>query len=327
MPDGSLRDAGLRRPRGRGSRRREHRVAPPARPERVADDALQPVPGSRGAGGSRRGCLREHRVNPRDHPGREVRPYARERRRLVVDVAHQQRHRRVGVVERMAAREQLVGDEARRVEVDLRGDLATADLLGRHVGRRADDLPGRGAEVGHAHLPDRLGDPEVGDLGVSVRGDEHVLGLEIAVHDPARSGLGQPAEHAVEHARDLGERQPPYERSQRAALEVLHRDERHALVLEVLDHRDDARVVQRPGDARLVEEAMRDRGVRDVDRVQLLERDLAVECRLAGEMDGGHPAAARRRGSRSVPQYGASPSPLPLKTPGGSVYSPTPRTA
>jgi hypothetical protein len=80
----------------------------------------------------------------------------------------------------------------------LRGDLATADLLGRHVGRDADDLPCRGAEVGHADLPDRLGDPEVGDLGESVRRDQHVLGLEIAVHDPLRGRLGESAEHAVE---------------------------------------------------------------------------------------------------------------------------------
>ena len=36
------------------------------------------------------------------------------------------------------------------------------------------------------------------------------------------------------------------------------------------------------------------RGVGDVDRVQLLEGDGAVERRLAGEMDGGHPAAAEK---------------------------------
>jgi hypothetical protein len=241
-----------------------------------------------------RWILREHRVHPGDDPRRQVGPHVGERRRLVVELAHQQRHRRVGVMERMPAREHLVRDQAGRVEVDLRGDLATADLLGRNVCRGADDLARRGAEVGHADLPDRLGDPEVGDLCVAVRRDEHVLGLEIAVHDALRGRLGQTAEDAVEHARDLGEREPPDERAQRAALEVLHRDERHALVLEVLDHRHHARVIERAPDARLVEEAPRERRVGDVGGMQLLQGDLAVERRLPGEMHGGHPAPAQQ---------------------------------
>jgi hypothetical protein len=65
-------------------------------------------------------------------------------------------------------------------------------------------------------------------------------------------------------------------------------------VLEVLDHRDDARVVEPAGDARLVQEAARERGVGDVDRVQFLERDLAPERRLVGEVHRRHPAAAQQ---------------------------------
>ena len=273
---------------GFGQRRR----AAPARAQLVGHDALQPVPRVGGRGGAGGRVLREHRVDPRDDARRQVLAERGQRRRLVVGVAEHQRHRRVDALVRMAPGEQLVGDQAGGVEVGLRGDLAAHDLLGRHVGGRADDVAGRGAQLGHLHLAERLGDPEVGDLGVPVGGQQHVLGLEVAVHDPLRGRLGEPAQHALEHARDVRQRQPPDERPQRPALEVLHRDERHAVVLEVLDHRHDARVVERAGDARLVQEAAGERGVGGVGRVQLLQRDLAVERVLAGEVDGRHATAA-----------------------------------
>ena len=111
---------------------------------------------------------------------------------------------------------------------------------------------------------------------------------------PCVAASASAAEHALEHAGHLRERQPPDERPQRAALEVLHGDERHALVLEVLDHRDDARVVEPARHARLVQEAVRERGVGDVDRVQLLERDLAPERLLPREMHRRHAASAQQ---------------------------------
>jgi hypothetical protein len=114
-------------------------------------------------------------------------------------------------VERVTAREQFVGDHAGRVQIGLRRDLAARGLLGRHVGRGADDLPGRRPVRSRRHLADGLRDPEVGDLRVPVGRDQHVLRLEVAVDDPVRGGLGEPAEHALEHAGRLGERQPPDE--------------------------------------------------------------------------------------------------------------------
>ena len=47
-----------------------------------------------------------------------------------------------------------------------------------------------------------------------------------------------------------------------------------------------------PADAGLLQEAPGERGVGGVGGVQLLERDLAIERGLAGEMDGRHAAAA-----------------------------------
>ena len=75
------------------------------------------------------------------------------------------RDRRVRAVERMPAREQLVGDDAGRVEIGLRPDVLFERLLGRRVGRRA-------------------GGPEVGDLRAPVRAQEHVWGFRAPCTTP-----------------------------------------------------------------------------------------------------------------------------------------------
>ena len=64
------------------------------------------------------------------------------------------------------------------------------------------------------------------------------------------------------------------------------------VVLEVVVHGDDVRVAQRPGDARLAQEALGERGVGRVEGRELLQRDEAVEVGLPGEVDHGHAAAA-----------------------------------
>ena len=185
----------------------------------------------------------------------------------LVDVPEQDRHRRVGVVERDLAREQLERHAADRVEVGPRPDVLRHRLLGRHVGRRADGVPGRGHERAGLHLRRRLGDAEVGDLHPPVGRDHEVLGLEVAVDDPVLLGVREPGEQPLEHAADLRERQLPDVRAQRPALDVLHRDVRRAVVLEVVVDGDDVRVRERPGDARLAHEALartrgRSRGTR-----------------------------------------------------------------
>jgi hypothetical protein len=191
-------------------------------------------------------------------------------------------------VERDLPREHLERHAADRVEVGPGADVLRHRLLGRHVGRGADGGPGRGEERAGLHLVRRLRDPEVGDLHAPVRRDHQVLGLEVAVDDPVLLGEREPGEQPLEHAADLRERQVPDERPQRAALDVLHRDVGRPVVLEVVVHGDDVRVAQGAGDARLAQEPLRERGVRRVERRELLERDEAVEIGLAGEIDHRH---------------------------------------
>ena len=98
-------------------------------------------------------------------------------------------------------RQTLVCEHSPRVEVRALIDVGIARcLLGRHVRRRAEG----GAELGdcrsasiEARRVDRLGNPEVGDDGDAIR-DQHVLRLDVAVHDAL-------VVRVCECARDVGE--------------------------------------------------------------------------------------------------------------------------
>ena len=82
------------------------------------------------------------------------------------------------------------------------------------------------------------------------------------------------------------------ERPQRAALDVLHRDVRRALVLEVVVDGDDVRVAERPGHPRLAQEPLGERLVREWSDASSLSATMPVEIGLAREVDRGHAAAA-----------------------------------
>jgi hypothetical protein len=66
------------------------------------------------------------------------------------------------------------------------------------------------------------------------------------VDDSTCMSVAEPGEDPFEDAGDLRQREARQDAAQRAALEVLHRDEGGAVVLEVLVHGDDVRVVERP---------------------------------------------------------------------------------
>ena len=74
--------------------------------------------------------------------------------------------------------EHLVEDHADRVEVGGRPGRVALGLLGREVLRRAHDR----ARLGHLRRP-RPRDPEVGDLEQVLVAHDHVVRLEVAVHD------------------------------------------------------------------------------------------------------------------------------------------------
>ena len=61
-------------------------------------------------------------------------------------------------------------------------------------------------------------------------------------------------------------------------------------MLEEVEQRDDVRVVERGGQPRLADEALRERRIVALE-VEALQHHLAVEGRLADEIHDRHPAA------------------------------------
>ena len=116
---------------------------------------------------------------------------------------------------------------------------------------------GRGA--GHRHRLRRAGEAEVHHAHRSVAPDHHVLGLEVAVHEPGRVRGREPRARRDEHVADLRARprrcrQPG---RQRLAVDELHREEDAVLDLARVVDRDHVRVRQARDRLRLAQQARR----------------------------------------------------------------------
>ena len=193
------------------------------------------------------------------------------------------------------AGQQAVHGDAERVDVGLVRQRFHADLLRRHVRRRADtrDLRGlvaeplleRGAEVAH--------------LGLAVLRKQDVARLDVAVDHAVLERVLQRADALEDDLDHLVERQQRADvgvRLERLAGHVLH----HQVAVVGLDHRvedvDDVRVVQlagkrRLGDERLVQHALAVRVGVGVEQ-EHLDRHLAVGEGIPRQIDAAGGAAA-----------------------------------
>jgi hypothetical protein len=223
-------------------------------------------------------------------PVRNFRPH--QRRRLVVHDAMQELRRIVLVRERPARRQHLVHDHAERVDIGARVDvLGIGDLLRRHELRRA-----------HHHVLlvifglHEARDTEVEHLDVIRRvvfvGQEHVVALEIAVHD-ARVVRGMQRRRDLRADPDRAAHRQATDAidlvGQQRALEVLEHDVRHVIVGEAhVRALDDVRVTERAGRTCLVHESLDDVGVGRELGMQDLDRDTALDQRVLREKDGPH---------------------------------------
>src|SRR5258707_808537 len=85
----------------------------------------------------------------------------------------------------MPSRDELVRDDPPGVEIGALVDVVTGRLLRRHIAGRSNRRSGAGESL-DAWLSQRgvdgLGDPEISNDRSSTR-EQHVLGLDIAMHD------------------------------------------------------------------------------------------------------------------------------------------------
>ena len=228
--------------------------------------------------------------------GRRVGAQRAHRLRLLAHVGGEQLARRL-LHERRTAREHLVGEAAERIEIGAVIGLGIARrLLRRHVGRRADRRPHlreplRRAVV--ARRADRLGDAEVGDRGRAA-GEQHVVGLDVAVHDAVLVRVRERLGHVAQQSHRLGdgERRAAFEsRAQRFTLDERHGEPGQAVHRAGGVHRHDVRMLQLGREEDLAIEALDVHARRELGR-QHLHDDLATERGVFGEEDARHAATA-----------------------------------
>ncbi len=185
----------------------------------------------------------------------------------------------------------------------------TARLLGRHVGRGADQRAlrrlvavagpaGQGRRFG-IRFRDPLGHAPVHHQRLAERADHDVCRLEIPVDEPLRVGERHGSAHLLEEPQKGGSRKTPFAPFvQTLPAHQFHRVEDPA-VRQPADvvHRHDVRMLEPRQVSRLLHQPGREHTGR-VGQTQHLEGELPVEVRVAHEVDGSHSPAGERRTSR-----------------------------
>ncbi len=192
--------------------------------------------------------------------------------------------------------EHLEGHDTEREDVAAAVELLPHGLLGRHVGRGPEQRPGVG-DLGVGELRDA----EVRHLDLVLLVDDQVGGLDVPVDDATRVGVVERRRHLAheaDHLLRLEARAPFEDGADRLAVHELHGEKRNAVFLSDVEEGHDARVGQRPRDARLLVEALDEglvlgalAGYVEADR---LDRQGALDEGVEGPVDGPHRAEAER---------------------------------
>ncbi len=231
------------------------------------------------------------------HEGGERRgdggPQRRQRVRGQRDVRREHRLRARGD-ERRPPPQHLVGEHADRVQIGaVVGARVGGPLLGGHVGGRAQGDAERGeraAARGRAH---GLGDAEVGYDRVLSR-EQHVVGLDIAMHHALGVGVRQRVHDVPEDAHRLPDRELAL--ASELGAQRLAGDEWHDVVEQAEggtrgEQLHDVGVLQRGGELDLAAEALGIDAGRELGG-QHLDDDAAAQRHLFGQEHAAHTAAA-----------------------------------
>ena len=302
---------GRHRQPDRGDQHESHECGPRRPPPRPLQGAL---PGGRRPGADRLagqeppqvvGQLLGRGVAPRRLLGealqadrlqvaRDPRLEPRRRHHLLVDDLPEGLHDRRGL-EGGPAGEHLVEDRSQRVDVGRRADLAGQPLrlLGGHVAGRPHHLAADGLAVLDLQP---LGQAEVGDLRRAVGVEQDVGRLQVAVDDPDAVDR---ADGAGERGHQLGGLAGRHRRAgqplgERAPLEHLEREVRHAADLAHLVDLDDVGMLHPGDDLGLDAESPELLGVDVEVAPDHLEGDRSLERPLEGLVDDPHAATAEQ---------------------------------
>ena len=191
--------------------------------------------------------------------------------------------------ERRLAGDELVEQRTEREEIGAVVDTLPAELLGRHVVGGAHRHP----RVGERRLLRIVGDAEVGDLYLASAAQQHVVGFEVTVHEPARVQL---LEAVCDLERDE-RRDPRWERShllERTGrvepVDVLAGDVGLAAPREAIVDAHHIRVVDRGCGARFAQKALFRLFLAGEIAAHPLEHDAPLELWLDREIHDAHPA-------------------------------------
>ena len=194
-------------------------------------------------------------------------------------------------------------------------DVFSAQLFGRHVTERAEDRAGTGPAdhrlrvgVVRGRRLRELGEAEVEDLHAIIVDDEDVLRLEIAMND----SLLMRGRESARKLRRIFDGQSRREAAfiqfvaQRHAVDELHDDVRTAVVSADVENRDEIRMIERSGGARLDLESLQTIGIRRQRRRQHLHGDVAADARVARAKHLSHSARREPRGKLIRPKLRAN---------------------
>ena len=230
----------------------------------------------------------DHAIERPRHAGR-----VRRARRRIVQVRQHRRRDRVAQ-ERRSAGERREQHAAERVHVRAGVVRAGVELLRGHVVDGAEEVAGgrqprvRAGEAREA---------EVGQVRVVVA-EEHVGGLDVAMHEPGGMCRVQRSRHLVDDRGGAGRLEPAGVADQLVQVgprDPAHHEVQPPVLLAGLVDGDHVRVIDRGRHPRLALEALAEVAVGGVLGGDQLERDRAAQRDLGGAVDDPHPAAAGDR--------------------------------
>ena len=172
------------------------------------------------------------------------------------------------------------------------------ELLGGHVTGRAHRHP----VLGQAADRVQPGDAEIGHLHLTIRQQDDVAGLDVAMHHPGGVSMAERLQHLDDHRHGVGGRQRLAVLeiiAQFPSLHVLHDDIGRALLLAVLEHRDDVGMQAAASSLHLAAEPRQPVGpFRALQQAAMdgLNRDRAIDRDVVAQIDHTHGPAAEQAG-------------------------------